>query len=1126
MNRKMIFVTLTAVVALLCSSAWSQRFDGTLRGTVADPSGAVVPGATVTATNQQTGVSRTATTTPAGTYVFPNMLVGPYTITVESGKFQKYQHTNVEVLPNQVVTADVKLAVGSAGTTVEVTGGAETVQTDTIQLTNDFGARAVSDLPNPGLGGSPLNLAILAPNTTTQGAGVLGEGGSIGGARPRLNSFNIDGVDDNRVDVTGHTSEVIPEAVADFNLITNMFTAEQSHSAGGQFNIITRSGTNNWHGAAWEFNNNRSFNAMDNLEKGATTDPSTGLGTEPRRIDHNRAGGMIGGPIIKNRLFIFGAYQFDNLGLAASSVLQQAPTAAGLATLQNLAANDTIRSLLKQFPTAAVADPTASVLVSGVPIQIGSVQPAAPSFQNRHDFNINGDLDLGRHQLRARFLYDRTRTPNVNAVTPLSQFTGAIADDNRKAILTDAWTVNDRLVNDFRVSYSRFVQAFTIPTQFANFPNVEIDPFGLNVGPDSNSPQSYVQNNYQILNTISIVRGKHTIKFGPEYRRYIAPSDFLPRSRGEWDYKTLDQFVNDFVPTGQNGALRGAGTGNFNGNQYALYGFVQDDWKATRRLTLNLGLRYEWYSNPAGVRSQLLNTIANDPTVMFANPIQNLPRSFTFREPKTDKNNFMPRVGFAWDVFGDGKTALRGGFGVSFDVTPQNFPLLELPPQLQSEQNPDITCTLPGAPAWCGTFVDNSDTAGKGFLGNGGLLQVNVPPTTAADARAASQGIILDTVEPKVMTWTLSVQREVARDTSIELRYLGTRATELPVQARLNTLSAFDAGLTPLPTFFSPSQIPAVITGGSRLSDFKSFDHFVNPNFSTMTSFPALGSSIYHGASVDLNHRFSRGVMLRADYTWAHNIDDATNELFSSLVNPRRPYDWRNLALDRGNSTLDVRNKLALSWVWDIPKMNTDNGLLKTVLHGWEWTGTYLAQSGQPITVLSNNDANGNGDTAGDPAVVNPAGTQLVGGPSQITTVCAGPGGATFVGTCPNSSVVGYLAQNPNARFVQAGLGAFSTAGRNSFRSPGLNVWNMGMYKDTKVTERFSLQFRVTAQNIFNHRNFSLAQPTIFQTGILIGTTNNALSSTYANVTSRQFLDAKQFTGGNRVMELGLKLIF
>ncbi len=810
---------------------------------------------------------------------------------------------------------------------------------------------------------------------------------------------------------------------------------------------------------------------------------------------------------------------------------QTAPTAAGLATLNSIAANDAVRSILAQFPSAAVADPSKKISIVtpasplGVPIEMGSFQAAAPSFQNEHNFNINGDLNLAKHQVRARFLYDRSRSPNVNPTTPLAQFTGALAADSRKAILTDAWTVNDRVVNDLRISYSRFVQGYTVPTAFANFPNVKIDDLGLDIGSEDNSPQSYVQNNYQVLDTISIVKGKHNIKFGPEYRRWIAPSNFLPRSRGEWDYATLSELVNDVVPTGSNGALRGAGSGFFDGNQYALYGFVQDDWKVSNTLTLNLGIRYEWYSNPAGVKTQTLNAIANQDIVMFPNPIQNIPRSFIFREPKTDKNNFMPRVGFAWDVFGDGKTALRGGFGVSFDVTPQNFPLLELPPQLQSEQNPDITCSLAGAPSWCANFLAGG--GGSGFLNGGGLLQVNVPPATREEAQASTQGVILDAVQPKVLTWTLSLQREIARDTSVELRYLGTRATQLPIQARMNTRSAFDAGLTPLPTFLSASDVPKTITGGSRLSDFENFDPFVDPAFSTVTSFPAIGSSIYHGGSVDVNRRMSRGLMIRANYTYSHNIDDATNELFSSLVNPRRPLDWRNLGLDRGNSALDVRHKFAIAWVWDVPRLNTDNGFLKTVLHGWEWTGNYLAQSGQPISILSDTDTNGNGDAAGDRAVLNPLGNQLVG--SGVTPLCVGAAGAVLpIGTtCASSSVAGYVADNPNARYVEAGLGTLSTVGRNSFRSPGINVWNMGMYKDTKLTERFSLQFRATAQNIFNHRNFSLAQPTVFQTGTLIGTTNNALSSTYANVTAQDlFLNAKQFTGGSRILELGLKLIF
>jgi len=211
------FLLVFALTAFPLATA-AQRLDGTLSGTVEDPSGGLVPEATVTATNEETGAMQTTRTTSAGTYVFPNLLTGIYTVQVAVPGFATNIRKGVDVLPNQVVTTDMHLSVETVGTVVEVVGGGEVVQPTTSQLSIDFGARAVSDLPNPNNSGSPLNLALLAPNTTTQGAGVLGEGGSIGGARPRMNSFTIDGVDDNRVDVTGHVSEVIPEAVADSNL--------------------------------------------------------------------------------------------------------------------------------------------------------------------------------------------------------------------------------------------------------------------------------------------------------------------------------------------------------------------------------------------------------------------------------------------------------------------------------------------------------------------------------------------------------------------------------------------------------------------------------------------------------------------------------------------------------------------------------------------------------------------------------------------------------------------------------------------------------------------------------------------------------------------------------------------
>src|SRR6266436_10193413 len=292
MNRKFWCSTLlTFGFAAFSLTASAQRLDGTLRGTVEDPSGAVVHNATVTAINEVTGSTHSTQTTSVGEYVFPNLLPGMYTVQVQVPHFTKYIRQHVRVQPNQVVTADARLTIETVGAVIEVIdSGGDIVSTTSSQLSYDFDAHAVSDLPNPNNSGSPLNLALLAPNTTTQGAGVLGEGGSIGGARPRMNSFSIDGVDDNRLDITGHSQPVIADSIAEFNLITNQFAAEYGHSAGGQFNIITKSGGNAWHGSIFGYNQNRNYNSRDNLDKVAGLD-------KPSRFDYNRVGGDIGGPV-------------------------------------------------------------------------------------------------------------------------------------------------------------------------------------------------------------------------------------------------------------------------------------------------------------------------------------------------------------------------------------------------------------------------------------------------------------------------------------------------------------------------------------------------------------------------------------------------------------------------------------------------------------------------------------------------------------------------------------------------------------------------------------------------------------------------------------------------------------
>jgi hypothetical protein len=1108
----------------------AQRLDGTLRVTVTDKMGAVILDAKVTVTNEGTSVGITATASSAGTYVFPDLLVGSYTVTVEKEGFKKTVSKGVQVESNQVAEVATTLEVGDATAVVEVTAGAELVKTESSELGSTFSGQAVHDLPLNTLGGDVKEFAVFAPGTTTQQGGVLGSGGSIGGTRPRFNGFSIDGVDDNKVDTNGPTQPVIQESVAEFTLLTNQFSAEYGHSAGGQFNIVTKSGTNSWHGAGWEYNRNRDLNAATNQEIAAAAALSSPPSDVKNRFDYNRLGASAGGPILKDKFFIYGAYEFQNQGLGSQGATVITPTATGMSQLMALNPDSAVVAILKQFPIAPVNDKgTVPVSLNGNAqnIPVGSFAGVAPSYTREHDFTINGDLNLGRHQLRTRVLYDRLRFPQVNPIQPQSQFTGTHQEDARKYIFTDAWTVSSKVINDFRLSFSRLNGPNTLPpSQFANFPNVEIDPFGSNLGPYSLSPQGYVQNVYQAVENVSYIRGKHTFKFGVEGRNYITETTSLPRARGEWDYASLNSLINDFVPDGANGALRGAGTASSANNNPAVYWFVQDDWKVLPRLTVNLGLRYEWSGVPRDEGKQALNAIANDPAV-----------GLIFRKPTSDTNNFGPHVGFAWDPTGHGKWSIRGGGQIAYDVIPLNFAINSLPPELQTEQNSTLTCKLSGAPAWCTSGPGGKP--GPGFLQTGGLLQVNVPPTTTADARAATQALILDMVDPKVITWSLGVQHELFRDTSIEVRYVGTRSLELPVQMRLNSASAFDpnvpgGGIAPLPTYFSASAIPATVAApASTRANFANFlaNGLFQPLategfFGNLTENPPIGAGIYHAGSVDFMHRFAKGLYFRTNYTFSKNIDNSTNELFSSRVNPRRAQDGFNFGAERGRSALDLPHKFALTWVYDFPNVHSDNRFVRGLAHNWEWSGSYLAQSGQPVTPLSNVDSNANGDGAGDRTIINPAGLGLTA--TTVQQVCNdGAGGATRVVTstslaCASSHVVGYVAVSPTARFVQAGLGALANAGRDTVNSPGLNIWNMSLFKTMKFTERASVQFRFQTFDTFNHQNYSIGLPS--NNGTLDQNTNtNPLNTSYIFVTSPQFLNKFIFNGGSRTVELGVR---
>jgi outer membrane receptor protein involved in Fe transport len=1105
-----------AIVLLLGSSPmFGQRTTGTLKGQVTDQTGAVIGNAKVTALDQATGVSDTTTTTSAGTFVFPSLIPGKYALSIEAPSFRKYVRKDVEVRANQDNESSASLTLGEASQVVEVIAGEETVQTTTTTLSNSFSSREVLDLPNAGgaLNGSPLNLAILVPNAVAQPGGTAGEGGSIGGTRPRFNSFTIDGVDDNNKGVTGPLSTVIPDAVGQFQLVTNQFGAEYSHSAGGIFALTTKTGTNAWHGSGEWYGQNRNWNAPDNLTKQAIAS-----GTLPGipAYDDNRAGGTIGGPIIKNKWFIFGAYEFTYLHGQGNATSVTAPTAPGLATLMTLAADPMVRNRLSSWPTAPAND-AGSVTVNGSTIPLGNDIIISPLLQREHDVQVNSDYTLGRHQLGARFLLNQI-TFIAPVQTPQAVFNQMEPVHSRKIALTDTWSISDHWLNDLRFSYSYWLLATTNPATATGVNDITISQLGFfQTGPTDE--QTNKQNTYQVLDNVSYSHGKHTLKFGGEYRHYIAPANFLPRGVGDYWYTTLAQFVNDQVPGVTSRTLRGAGSGFYNGRQSGVFAFIQDDYKVSPRVTLNLGLRYEYYTNTVGENSQVLNAISSVPGVI------------TFGKPKTDKNNFGPRFGVAWDPTGSGKWAIRAGAGIAYDVKFDNFASISLPAQQASEINETIACALPAPPAWCAPMT--------GFLANGGLPAVFQPPTTQAQARALTTSFVDNTVLPKIITWTLSVQHEVYRGASFEVRYLGTRGLSLPVQDRLNRQSAFDQGAVPLPTYFNPAQVPATVNLAIAPTDaaFNAFNSNTLAAFGflgNITADPPKGSSTYHAGSASFTQRSRWGLTLNVNYTYSHTLDNATNEFFTSLLNPRRAQDTNHLNQDWGNSDLDVRHKFVLTWLYELPKAQVSSGFLKALLNGYQVNGTFVAQTGQPFTIQSGLDSNGNGDSAGDRVVLNPTGSPLLG--SDIFPVCAMATGVTYVPTANGGIVsgngacngtdpaVGYLAVNPNARFVVAGPGALATAGRNSVFTPGFGTWNFSIFKNTHITESRYFQFRAEFYNVFNHRSFALSNGNVFSTAGIAAATGNPGYAQASDPTN--FLNSKVFSGGSRLMTLGLKFVF
>ena len=1112
----MRFLCALATFVILSAVLFGQAADSILVGTVTDATGAAVPGATVTATNKDTGVRYSSVTNSAGDYRINNIPVGRYDISAAANGFSVAKIGGVDLQLNHTTSVNLTLQVGAVSTSVEVQDAGATIDTASAQLQTTFNTRDAIDVPSAGTskvinGAGIYNLSLLGAGVASSGGVGQGVGPSVAGQRPENNSFSIDGVANNDHYGTGPQVYVSNEAISQFSLVQNQFSAEFGGASGGVFNVIVKSGTNQIHGSLFEYLQNRNLNAVDYSEIVA------GNKSNPR-FDSNRLGATIGGPILKDKLFYFGSFEYNPLGQASiPGQPVDAPTAAGISLLNGMSGlnKNNLGVFTKYVPVATSVDPAnPSTRVNGVDIPLGALSFASPNYNNAYHAIASIDYNLStKDQIRGRYIYDKSVGIDPNANLPV--FFQPNPTINHSISISEFHNFSPTMENEFRIAYRRnnantSAGNFQFPGLDA-FPNISFDDLQLQLGPDPNTPSGQIANSSSIQENLTKTWGRHTFKAGYSIEDIILTGTFVARSRGDYDYVSLEEFLADRQPTGSAFGTPNSGertVGSPNGVPFGFLshaGYFQDDWRVTPNLTLNLGVRYEYVTVPVGSRAQKLSSPADVPGVI------------TFGEPKSGKNDWAPRLGFAYSPGGAGEWSIRGGVARSYDNTYINL-----------NQN--------ASPAFYATTSDVNPAAPiSNFLANGGISGAVPPQGTVAQARAAIGTYTFDQNRPYALTGTLGVQRLLGKDYTVEARYVYTKGVHLWNQTRLNIVNPVTPANS-LPTFLSmPSaaQLAAltntlgslertVVPGGTAQFPYNNLATYGFTN--AFLGYKPWGNSRYNGLALQMTKRFSNNFTYIFAYTWSHNLDDSTATNFSTILSPRRGQDFQNMRAEWASSALDRRHRLTFTPVYDFKPFQNGNWMMKNIVGNWNLAGTYTFQSPEYATVQDGVDANLNADPTGDRTIINPAGAANVGSPvigltatgAQVTV------GSSCAQTAACAGVVAYLATNPNARYITAGLGALSNGGRNSFPLGRINNIDFSLMKKLNFTEVRRIEFGAQFFNLLNHSQFTGG----FLSDVQPNSTA-AISRNFLVPSSSSFGAYQQFFPSNsRTMQIVARFIF
>ena len=1072
-TKNLRVVCLFVVALLLGSATMAQTFRGTILGTVTDSSGAAISGAAVSVKNVNTGLSRTVSTSDDGTYAVPELPIGTYSVTVEKTGFKQGLVTGIQVEVSSERRADIALTPGEVAQVVEVTGDQlPQVESTSNVLGGIIESKQAANLPVNGRDYQKLIFLLPgvagAPDEISDSPGSYGTF-SVNGARGRSNNFLLDGTDMNdgyrndpainEAGVFGTPATILPvEAIGEMRVASN-FESEYGRSAGAVINIVTKSGGNTWHGSGFDFLRNTVLDARNFFN----TTPN------PQNPFHdNQFGGSLGGAIKKDKTFFFVDYEgVREVGTQSSEACVPTPTD----ILNNTPAggiNPVVQNLISAGKAWPAPTGTGSCDVQATDaIQQTSVSTnttLATPFSNRvdsaivkidHSFNAN-NLLTGRYYIGDSLqsfplaLSGGGLVAGYNTVTP-----------TRVQLISISYvsTLSPSVVNEARLGWNRFAEGFFPEDRSFDPSSIGLDTvgagsanngnpfnFGLpaitiagasfpQLGADKGDPRQRVDSNWHYIDNVSWKAGKHDMKFGYEFRRTSISQTFNRDYRGRLQFSTLEAFLAGTPDTGGSANSQYAGDSNRNTfeNSYAAY--FQDSIRVNRRLTLNLGMRYDYFGI-VQEKHGMFNTV--DSATGFVSPVAN------GRLYQPDYNNWAPRVSLAWDVSGRGKTVVRVGYGIFYDAVSQDMFLGHLPYS---------TNYAPGA-AYSGLPGVGQITTGQA---TGAAFTPGVPVYDPSTFSGVSDefGVDPHIRTPYIQNYNLNLQQELTKHMVVQVGYVGSNGHKLwdfrdinqPTAATIQNYDYFDNGCC-VPGPLNPSRNYIYWQESAAKSNYNALQ----------ASWRING---WHGLTTTLN------------YTWSHSIDDASDGE-DYVPNAAQPTDSTNLASNRGNSNFDIRNRLTWNFIYEFP----NPAAMKKLTNGWGLNGIVTVQSGQPFHLIwTSDDFDGSGTFFSKPDIVGPV-KYNYSDPNNFLDLSSFAVPCTFDGN-------GTGAQNcmlvvPGTTTQCAAIGPncvnsmhFGNEGRNSLLGPNFRQFDFSIFKNTNITERLKLELRFEAYNLLNHPNFA-----------------------------------------------------